>query len=87
VKKTHNPARPSYRAPREGNRSPSNSPVPSDLINFPGARKDRHEETPPKPPKHWMKPRPTMDLRRQTQREIIARLLLMGWTAEKIAAR
>jgi hypothetical protein len=29
----------------------------------------------------------TMALRRQTQREIIARLLLMGWTAEKVARK
>jgi len=34
-----------------------------------------------------VKPRPTMDLRRQTQRETIARLLLMGWTAERVARR
>jgi hypothetical protein len=33
------------------------------------------------------KPRPTIDLRRQTQRETIARLLLLGWTAERVARR
>jgi hypothetical protein len=33
------------------------------------------------------KPRSTIDLRRQTQRETIARLLLMGWTAERVARR
>jgi hypothetical protein len=38
-------------------------------------------------PKRRLKPRPTMDLRRQTQRETIARLLLLGWTAERIARR
>jgi hypothetical protein len=38
-------------------------------------------------PRRRIKPRPTMDLRRQTQRETIARLLLLGWTAERIARR
>jgi hypothetical protein len=45
------------------------------------------KKTPPKPPKHWMNPRPTMNLRRQYQRELIARLLLMGWTAEKVGRK
>jgi hypothetical protein len=37
--------------------------------------------------KRRSKPRPTMDLRRQTQRETIARLLLLGWTAERISRK
>jgi hypothetical protein len=37
--------------------------------------------------KRRSKPRPTMDLRRQTQRETVARLLLLGWTAERVARK
>jgi AcrR family transcriptional regulator len=33
------------------------------------------------------KPMKPKDLRRQSQREIIARLLLLGWTAERVAQR
>ena len=41
----------------------------------------------PKRMKRHIRSRPTMDLRRQTQRGTIARLLLMGWTAERVARR
>ena len=42
----------------------------------------------PKPrPRRRIRLRPTMGLRRQTQRETITPLLLMGWTAERMARR
>jgi len=39
-----------------------------------------------KKPRRRVRPRP-MDLRYETQRQWIARLLLLGWTAERIARR
>src|SRR5437867_2834842 len=36
--------------------------------------------------RHRMKPRPT-DLRHETNRQMIARLMLIGWRAERIAKR
>jgi len=38
-------------------------------------------------PRRRIRPHPTMDLRRQTQRETIARLFLLGWTAERVARK